>query len=510
MRTGLLILLWTCALTAAAQERAPACSEVFRASRGTAPAYVIGSDTTGYWLHERTGDKTPGMTLTRLDAQLRTLWRKAVQLPEPEGVTGAEIEQVLLIQGHFYVFTVSRQSDPEGYQAHVTVLDREAAVVMGPALIHYVDDTWKSGRPRFVVRVSRDENRILVLFESPFERKASESIALKVFDPALDMVWERTLDLPYEQDVVQVHQYEVDNAGGVYLMSGENPEKHALTWQRPQGRRYVVFYYDYPTNVLREYDVSLRDKQVLSVQFDLNAANELVIAGFYSNDFQFAAAGTFLFILNAAAEGVRVASYMAFPPELIAQYLTERQAGRNPGLPDFYLDHLVLRDDGTFWLVGEQFAISENLMVDPMTGRQLIERRFTYDDLLAVQLNAEARITKSVRIAKRQFDTSQNPNLSYTLHVQPDRLVFHFNDHPESTERLAQKPDASPAAWNGSRGAAVTRVTVNEAGEVTRIGLIGPKTEEGLLRPSLIRHVQPGVPLLGLEGPKGYRFCLYP
>lgn len=506
-KNQIFIFLLLVSLTATAQDASLLCSERFRPAKGGSGATLIGGDDAGYWIHERTGDRNPTILFTRLNTNLETLWRKNFELPQPDETSRQDIVHVELIQGYLYIFSSGRRSDAAEYQAYVTVLDSELRRVSGPVLIHFVADIWKSGRPQFIVRVSEDRQRILVLFDSPYERKSNESIAIKVYDPALELLWEQTLELPYGQDVVQVHSFDIDNEGGVYLMSGHTPKKNTMTWQRPQGNRYVVFYYNHGEGILREYDVSLKDKQVVSARFAIDAGGQLFIAGYYSSDFTFSAAGTFLFILSPRAETVTVASFMPFPPELLLKYMGPRQAEKQGGLPDFYPDHLVLRSDGSCWLIGEQFAISENLMLDPMTGRQLIERRYTYEDILVVHLNPDGRILKAERIPKRQFDVNSNPHLSYVCQVADETLHFFFNDNPDNEKRL-QGGSSDPLSWNGSRGAVVTHTSVSTDAITPRKTILRYKGNEQMLRPDLTRDASAHSVLLGLSGPPGYSYCI--
>jgi hypothetical protein len=511
MRIAPLILALCLPLLVRAQADSVTWSEPFKPGKGSSGGRLIHADSTGIWFYERTSAKEPSLMLARLDKAMKTLWRSTITIAQDAGAQIQEPEHILVVQGNVYLFTVGLSTAGTHWNTYAQAIDTTGKAIAGPVLIHTEADVWKGSKPELVISESPDKEKFLLLFDAPFGRKSQEGITITVCDATLEILWTRDLELPYEQDVVQVHHFGLDNEGGVYLISGENPQKHTANWQRPQGNRYVVFHYDNTTNMLREFDVSLKDKQVGTLQFLINAQSELIIAGFYSNDYQLTAAGTFLFVLSARSDEVKVASYMPFPPELLREYLTERQANRKAGIPDFYLDHLYMSDDGTYWMAGEQFAISENLIMDPMTGRQLIERRFTYDDILAVQLDASARIIQTRRIARRQFDTSRNPLLSYVClwDKTAQGLRILFNDHPENEARMGpQGENAAPLAWNGTRNAAVTEAKVGSSSFSRRV-IHRSKSSDYQLRPDMITGAT-NAGCIGFEGPREFRFALLP
>ena len=498
-----------------AQSDSLLCTETFKPGKGSAGGVLIEENAGGIWFYERSSDREPSLMVARLDAGLSTLWRKTIPIPQSQDPGPQDPDQAVAIGGRLIIFSVGQTEREARWNAFATIADSTGRVITGPVLVHSVEDIWKSVRPTLLVRLSPDRSRMLVLFDPPHERRSQEPVSLSMLDSSLTLLWSRELELPYDTDIIQVHHFEPDNSGGVYLVSGESAPKSGTGWQKPQGNRYVVFHYDHGTNTLREFDVTLKDKQIGTFRMQVNAQDELVMAGFYSNDFQISAAGTFLFVLSARADAVRTASYAPFGEELLGQYLTERQVNRKAGLPDFYLDHLFIAADGTYWLVGEQFAISENLIMDPMTGRQLIERRFTFDDILIVQLGSTARIQGTWRVPKRQFDLTRNPLLSYVClwDTEEQTLRVVFNDHPENERRMGTEGlDAVPLAWNGSRNAAVTQVKLVVASPETRPArqvIHRSRSSNFQLRP-VMTSGSDAVRLIGLEGPRAFRFCAVP
>jgi hypothetical protein len=144
----------------------------------------------------------------------------------------------------------------------------DAGATVGEAKL--VHARYESSRPRksgIECVLSPDSLSLLLFFDSDVERKQTEGIAFKCYSHALQLLWEKDLRLPATPDLLQVHHFLLDNKEGVYMMSGRNPIKTFADWQRPQGGQYVVYYYEPYGKRLKQYDIGLKDKQVISVFF---------------------------------------------------------------------------------------------------------------------------------------------------------------------------------------------------------------------------------------------------
>jgi hypothetical protein len=502
--------MWLMLLPAFAQTEEPGWTNTFRETRGSEGARVAGSGENGFFVIEPLQEKTPSVELSWFDNGVpQEQWKKNIRIEQPANGT-QQYDHAYVSGQRLYLFTSGTTNDGDQLQAYVSVFNTSGELLSGPTLIHYFNSDGKEQKAFLITEFSPDGSKILVLFDSPFERKTSETIPVKVYDAELDMLWEKALELPSDKNIIQVHSYRVDNEGGIYMMSGQNPLKNNVPWQKPQGSRYIVLYYNFQLNRLKEYDVSLKDKQVVSAQFAINHFNELVIGGYYSNDFRFSVAGTFLFILNARAEGIKAAAFMAFQNEFLLHFMNQKQADRKGTLSDFYLDHLLIGEDDNYYLVGEQYYVTEEIIMDPTTGRQLLERRYNYDDIIVTRVNSDGRIEWSAKVPKRQYDLSNNPQSSYTCHLVKNALALCFNDHPENTTRLAETPQGDATSWNGSRGGIITRVNVTSDGQVHRSTLVNQKELDLLLIPSVSGKDPYRLPVLGFMGGRDYRFYVLP
>jgi len=331
--------------------------------------------------------------------------------------------------------------------------------------------------------------------------------SFKCFDRSWNLMWEKDLRLPPAPDILQVHHFLVDNYGGVYMMSGRKPVKTASDWQRPQGGQYVVYYYNAERNKLKQYDISLKDKQVISVGFQLNESQGVVIAGYYSDNFQHKAAGTLLFSLQAQGGPISLAGYTPFSKEFLSD-----TNGREKGtLEDFYLDYVKLTSEGAIVLSGEQYYVSRSVSTDPTTGRQIVEYRYNYEDVMVCMMDSTAHHLWNVLVPKRQIASSPNdPNYSYSFVADNMGVALTFNDDSENNEPITGKKRFETASWIGAKNSVTTRVDIGFDGTYKRRTLLDNSLERLLFNPLMTALGIPSRLLLGFDDKRTYKFCRIP
>lgn len=449
--------------------------------RGVRDADVIGCDGDAFFVAEE-DQKSEVLRIVRYDS--KSAKPKLVREIKIGGDESGDFEFAVMLKDQFHVYTSVYNKEDHYLRAYCTQISTEGNVLSDSVLVHSIRADSRSSAPDFGYTLSPDSSLILLYFDPPYERKSTESLAFKCYDVNLDMQWEKDVLLPYTQEIVQVHSFLLDALGNVYMMSGRNPSKSGNNFQKPQGGRYVVFYYNAKSKKLKEYDISLKDKQILSVAFTTDGKGDVRIAGYYTNDFRFSAAGTFLFTIGREGGPVQSAAYMPFSKELLSHYMRRSAVETSPALPDYYLDHIICVEDSSLLLVGEQYYSSEVLITDPTTGRQTVEYRYNFDDLLVIRLDASGRQVWSVKIPKEQFTSGSTANCSYVLYTEAGRLHIYFNDDDENQQELSETPQGDAYAWNGARNSVTTCVTVESDGRFVRGVLLSNKEADALLNPA--------------------------
>jgi hypothetical protein len=399
----------------------------------------------------------------------------------------------------------NRESD--NTEVYIMRYDTLGRAIDSEQLIHTRNESSEPRQSGLQCRLSPDSSRVLLFFDKENERKQTEGIHFKCFDRSWNLSWEKDLRLPPTPDILQVHHFLVDNYGGVYMMSGRKPVKTASDWQHPQGGQYVVYYYNAERNKLKQYDISLKDKQVISVGFQLNRKQEVIIAGYYSDNFQHNAAGTLLFSLQARGGPISLAGYTPFSKEFLRDV-----SGREKGsLEEFYLDYVHITSNGYVVLAGEQYYVSRSVSTDPTSGRQIVEYRYNYDDVMVCMMDTLAQHIWNIHIPKRQVASTLNdPNFSYSFVADSTGIALTFNDDAENNEPITGKKRPDASSWIGTKNSVTTRVDIGYDGAYKRRTLLDNGSERLLFNPLMTASGIPSRRLLGFDDKRTYKFCRIP
>jgi hypothetical protein len=415
------------------------------------------------------------------------------------------LEHFFIFNDTLYTLSTRRNRDSDQLEVLAMCYDSRGNALCSEQLVHQLSEPVNSKRSGLQCKISPDGTCILLYFDKDSERKQTEGIHFKCYNRYWNLNWEKDLRLPPSPDVLQVHHFLVDNYGGVYMMSGRNPVKTSSDWQRPQGGQYVVYYYNSTRNKLKQYDINLKDKQVISTGFLLNEKQEVIIAGYYSNNFQNKVSGTLLFKLEAQGGAISLAGYTPFPKEF-----QKEASGRETGsLEDFYLDHIHLTENGSVILVGEQYYVSRSVSTDPTTGRQIVEYRYNYDDLIACMLDTAAQQLWNILIPKRQMSSTLNDaNFSYAFSANAAGIALTFNDDRANNEVASNNKRSQTALWSGGKNSVTTQVEIDFKGNFVRRTLIDNSAERLLFNPLMTATAPWTKTLLGFDDKRTYKFCV--
>ncbi|MFZ4785646.1 MAG: hypothetical protein ACOYLH_09220 [Flavobacteriales bacterium] len=454
----------------------------------------------GFYVIQETAEKNSRLIITAFDRLAQQQNEREIIIPK---IDDQDIDITTFIERRDSLVVIGSYPDKE------VDMKRAVAFTIAP-------NATESSTPYLLNSISRhistihgltmspDSSKYLSYFDLTSPRKDDHELTLRCFDPAFNLIWEKRLEMPYTGDLMQVHEFFVDNEGHAFLLGGKNPEKKPTQQIYTQGGRYNVFYFDALQNRLKEYEISLKDKQVVSAKALINAQGEMIVAGYYSEDYSQSASGTFFFAIQANGGSIKTATYMTFSKDFLQTVLSERQLDKGAEIADIYLDHLVAIQEN-YYLIGEQFYISERVNTDLTTGRTIIEKVYQSDDIFVTCVSDVGKIQWSRRIRKEQYTLNEYDQCGYNAFASSKGIRFIFNDHSENTQLLTRDPKGNIESWNGGRDATIILVTCDLSGQITRQHIGDSHLIGGVMTRTLGQMDVRSAAILGFTRNRNYR-----
>lgn len=386
----------------------------------------------------------------------------------------------------------------------------------------------------FAFNISKDSSKLLIYNELPYDKKSPERFGFRVFDQNFDLLWEKNIVLPYNDDQFTVEDYRVDDQGNVFLL-GVLYEDGAK-WRRrgnPTYRYVLLAYLDNGTS-FEEIRIDLEDKFITDLTFRIGKDGNLVFAGFYSERGTYSVKGTYFFHIDPRSRAVMNRKSTPFEFDFLTAFMSDKNKQKAaeaiekndlrkvPELYDYSLDELILRSDGGAVLVAEQYFVEQDVnnmyspyglypyyspFYDPFYYNRFNQRQtdyfYHYNDIIVVNISPDGSIEWSSRIPKRQETRNDGGYYSsYAMATTRDGFFFVFNDDA----RNFGGDDKKLYTYTGGNNSVVALAQINIKGEVEVFPLTTSRDAGVNVRPKMCKQIgKREMALLGEKG-RGYRF----
>ena len=455
---------------------------------------VIGHDENGIYLLEHHFTKDL-YTLRRLDNKMRPVMSRALQVKNEN--KKVEFEFLLHINDRLFLFTSIPDKSRSATVLHYEELHTSNFMRKSDRLEITAIPFGKKGQrdqADFDFEVSAEQSKFLIYHTIPHEKGQREEFGFHVFDNNMEKVWSEKVTLPYQGNLFDISEYEISERGEVYVLGRlyQNKEK-----ERIKGKaNYTYNVVKFKTNGgFKQFPIAAEGRFFTDMQIKVNNENELICAGFYSNEGTSSIRGSFFMKIDDTSTKTIKDSFKEFDIGFIAQSMKAQQArkaarkeakGKAPELYEFDLDDIIIRSDGGAVLVGEQYF--ERVIRDRGPNGQLSTTiQYHYLDIFAVNINPLGEIEWAQKIPKYQVSHRGHSILSsYALAVVGSNLHFFFNDTPKNVSYKG----IGPVKRNLFTGdSIVMMVTLNKEGKKRRSILYAKQDAGARTVPILCKQV---------------------
>lgn len=514
----LMCLWWT---TSTAQTPAVNWGDEFKFEKRLKISGMLSDSTFFYVVKKKTSYKgdEPDLLLERFRSDnVKLDVKMPIHLPLIEG-KGSAYFDLLMINNRLWLFLESVGKQGKSGKLYAAEINMDTDSVYAPVLVDDFGTVYPRGE--FQLVESWDGKSILILHNHPFEKYNNEKFSYKVFNGKMEKIWAKEIELPYKDRFFKMSHHLLDQHGNVHMISSVHEERSKEN-NRENGvanNQYNLLSYYPKENLLKEFEISLGDKWVSALTFDMAPDGSLVIAGFYGNSADFSLGGTFYLRMDPISRKIIHSNLKAFEKDFLREFLPEKKVKKGSGLSDFYFDHLIVREDGSAVLVAEQYYMHvvytyNDPYMNGMYGynswnyspyyRNNYNYQYYYNDLIVVSISARGEIEWAKKIPKRQMSSNDGGYYSsYSLAFNERYVYVLFNDNPRNTPEYRSRYSDLYAMTKPSKSTAML-VTMDREGKFVYSGLFSQKDMNLILRPKM--HYQNTKEQLVIFSQRGTRY----
>jgi hypothetical protein len=421
----------------------------FEASRKQTLNDIVGYDATGiYAVKQRvSGMGNVDYTLEHYDNELAPT--KSFDLDLEKGKEKVKVSSLLFIKSKLYVFYSVLDRKTKTIHVMLQAIDKATLQPTGEAKkvgeLAYAGKNKRSVSEPFF-KVSRDSSKILIAYSQPAAEDEPQAFGFHVLSSQLTTLWQKEVTLPYPNELFDIQNVKVDNDGNAYVLGKVFKEKRKEKRRGLPNYSYEVIACREGGSAIVQYPVALEDKFLTDMQMEIQDAQTIICAGFYSEKGTVSIRGTYFLKVNAATKTITAKSFKEFGLDFIKQNMTEKEAkkaekkakqGKDVELFEYDLDKLLVGKDGSAILIAEQYFVRSVTMYRMINGSSssYTVNHYFYNDIIAVKIDPSGQIAWAQKVPKTQHTREDGGFYSsYAFAIVKGNLCFIFNDNPDNLD----------------------------------------------------------------------------
>lgn len=412
---------------------------------------VLGSDENGYYISKSVGGGLFSKGKTVIDRHnMDHEVEFSNEINKEINGKSAYTEATYMIEDRVYIFQSQKDKKSDINKLYITTIDKTGKT-SAPKLIDEIDLKKKKGSGDFSIQLAADKKKFLIFHAEGYDKKDKERVNYKMYDLDFSLIWEKPVELPYDDKKFSIGGYNIDEQGNVYLYGTVDIDKKTV--------KKVLFAYYHKSDRLEETTVSFGKALYISnLRFNYRDG-ALHFMGFYYDTKNTGIQGVCYTKIDAKTLETEFEKNSPISKKDLLQFTSERQAKKGKGIRrSFYIDDILFTENGDFYLVGEEYYV---IVTTSRSSNGVTTTTYTYyyNDIIVVKMNKDAEILWTRCVPKRQVSTNDGGMYSsYIFAWDANNLYFIFNDNPKNTS-----PKTKPEKRGGYYAATqkVNKLVVN-------------------------------------------------
>ena len=480
---------------------------------------IFAVDETGYYMQKITGLFRPKTYFQHYDKNFNL--DKSYELKLGKGKKQKQALNVLHLNNKLFFFTSYKNIKNKKHDLYVqTVNKKTLAPNKDIRKLATIDFTKKSRRNagEYTILISRDSTKVLVYYNLPYKKNEKEKFGFHVYDSNMNEIWKKDITLPYIDKLFIIKDFVIDNNGTVHIIGKVYNKKARNKRKGKVNYKYQILSYYNNGADFKKYDIRLKGKFVKDIIITVNDDNDIICAGFYSDDNKDSVKGTYFIKINHETKDIMSESYKKFDANFLTQYLSKGKKkrvkrriakGKKVELYHYDLDDIVIKSDGGAVLVGEYYNVVARTTTSTVNGHTTTRTVYYYyfGNIIAINISPEGTILWARKVPKNQVSVN-TPGFytSYAKMITNDKIHFIYNDNPKNLTTTKNKKGRI-YALNSPKKSVITVSTIDMDGKLSRGIIPKPKKSKIYILPRVSTQLDDDTMVLFGQRGRKYRFA---
>lgn len=323
------------------------------------------------------------------------------------------------------------------------------------------------------VEVASDNSGIIVAHYNKFSQLTEQLIYLTSIDQKGEIAWKEELKSPMALQNLKIDQICFDRNSPIYILCNNVNDfaEKENNQQRLINNKYSLWSYDKRSHFLKEFDIRMKNKWINGVKMKLDQKRNLILSGFYNETRNFAIRGVFSLTINNRLK-VLGSTLVDFDKDIIAKFVEDKDLEKVRELDDFEVRDLAIMDNGSFFLLGENYYRFIERNYDPRTNLTTTTTHYNYNAIVVSYFDSTGHHQWTEAITKYQNSTNDNGRYSSYCVMNNGKSVYLIFNDAERNNIKDREGQFNYSVMFNYRKFQISCVKLNKDGVQERGGLV--------------------------------------
>lgn len=461
---------------------------------------VVGYDADGFYVLRTLGNYLVDNGNIHLDYYSSLTYDKEssiqVFLPTIEGQF-SEFLDLFYLDGKLILFTTVTDTKKKMRNAYVQKLKNDGTLDGQPTLVGKLSLA-NSDKEKFDIRLIED-NQIMVTALNSFEEYGGQPVVVKIFDSSLNLVVDKSLEIPLTGRNFDLTQIEYGKSGRLFLAIRA---EQASTKKSVRVKKYddLLLIYNTHTSSFETYTIVIEKYLAADFMIKLDADENVIAYGFLTPKSSPNYTGIFYNKINPKTLKAEINTTGLFSREMIAEFVDKRNGETLDDYYRFNLKNIIFTNGGYTLFLAEQHFETSKTLVDPKTKAEEYIYYYNQNDIIAACVDKDGVMKWTSRIPKSQQSINDN-EFFLSFEAVPtkygDKVKVLYMDNPSN---LATNSAADVKEMKRPAKGVATLLTIYMDGTVDKVRLFDNEHIKNMFSPRTFFKLKNAYAVEGVSG----------